>query len=92
MAKARFHNEWFRPVSLKGRKSCPTCRRQLQAGSIWSWGEYRRAQWYTVKYFCQQCFAEEVQKPLLAHTNGCGCAVLLCGRDGPLPEWLTLLP
>lgn len=89
--RQRSHNEWFRTVSLGGRKSCPGCGEKLESGeSIWSWGEYLRAKWRTVKHFCKKCYPEQVQKPLLSHTGGCGCTVNLCGRGERLPTWLTL--
>ena len=87
----RSHNEWFRPVSLSNRKSCPCCKTKLQPNeSIWSWGEYHNAKWRTVKYFCQSCFPKEVKEPLLSHGNKCGCDISLVARSEPLPEWLTL--
>ena len=58
MAKVREHNEYFRTVSLSNRKSCPNCSVKLAMGEqIWSWGNYVRAKWYTVQYFCCNCFA-----------------------------------
>lgn len=89
--RQREHNEWFRTVSLGGRKSCPGCGEKLESGeSIWSWGEYVRAKWHTVMHFCKKCYATRVQKPLVAHTGGCGCTVNLIGKGEPLPVWLTL--
>ena len=89
--KLRQHNEWFRPISLGNRKSCPTCKNKLKPREmIWSWGEYHNAKWRTVKHFCSQCFAEEVRKPLLEHTGDCGCTINLVVREAPQPEWLTL--
>ena len=90
-AKVRSHNEHFRQVSLGNRKSCPTCRCKLAENeSVWSWGEYVRAKWHTVKHFCRECFEEEVRVPLLGHAGDCGCNIVLCGYHGKLPEWLTL--
>jgi len=92
MPKTRSHNEWFMPVSLGKRKSCPTCKAKLPAGeSPWAWGEYagfRR----TVKHFCRACFQAEVVALLVEHGGKCGCTIELCARSGygPLPEWLTL--
>ena len=89
--KQRTHNEWFRPVSLGNRKSCPTCHKRLLAGeSIWSWGEYRIAKWRTIKHFCYQCFRKEVLEPLLSHTDDCGCRIELCSNGSSLPMWLRL--
>ena len=87
--KVRTHNEWFRPVFLSGRKSCPTCHCKLRdLESIWSWGEYRYAKWRTVKHFCCQCFRREVLAPLMAHTDDCGCKIEFCGQGCSLPVWL----
>ena len=90
MAKQRQHNEWFRTVSLGGRKSCPTCGAKLNGEPIWSWGEYVRAKWRTVKHFCKECAAKEVLQPLAAHADGCGCVVNLTSNCDRLPEWLVL--
>lgn len=91
MAKQRVHNEYFRPVSLGGRKSCPTCRGKLKPGeSIWSWGEYIRAKWHTVDYFCKECFAERVLPLLERHMGECGCSFKLNAYHCQLPEWLEL--
>lgn len=91
MANQRNHNEWFRTVSLGGRKSCPTCREKLEPGeSIWTWGEYVCAKWRNVKHFCKLCFSEQVQKPLLAHAGDCGCSITLQIKDWERPAWLTL--
>lgn len=88
--KVRLHNEWFRTVSLNNRKSCPCCKERLAEGeSIWSWGEYVRAKWRTVKYFCKSCFEKEVVDPLMEHTHGCGCNIELRFQS-PQPDWLKL--
>ena len=98
--KQREHNEWFRPVSLGNRKSCPSCKRKLPIvpvglgltarEQVWSWGEYVNAKWRTVDYFCQECFRENVAAKLLAHTGDCGCTINLIGYRCELPDWLTL--
>ena len=76
--KERSHNEWFRTVSLNGRKSCPECKVKLEPGeSIWSWGEYHNAKWRTVMRFCHACFINRVQIPLQEHVGTCGCKVEL---------------
>jgi hypothetical protein len=92
MPRIREHNEYFRTVSLSGRKSCPSCSEKLEPGeSIWSWGNYVRIRWVTVTHFCKKCFPERVRARLNGHTNGCGCTVNLKGYCGErLPEWLTL--
>jgi hypothetical protein len=91
MAKPRSHNEWFRTVSLGGRKSCPTCSAKLPPGeSVWSWGEYVRAKWRTITHFCVGCAKARVLDRLTAHTDDCGCTVNLCGRGERLPDWLKL--
>lgn len=89
--KVRTHNEWFRPVSLGNRKSCPTCcLKLLPEESVWSWGEYVRAKWRTVAYFCKQCFESRVRTPLVAHGGDCGCEINLVGYHCKLPDWLAL--
>lgn len=90
MPKVRQHNEWFRTVSLGGRKSCPNCRAKLNGGSIWVWGEYIRAKWHNVKYFCQSCYETEVKAPLENHAGDCGCQINMVGYHTNLPDWLTL--
>ena len=91
MAKPRAHNEWFTTVSLGNRKSCPCCKAKLEPGeSIWSWGEYLRAKWHTVKHFCKNCYKEEVLAPLMKHTDGCGCTVNICMKSATRPGWLKL--
>jgi len=90
MAKQRNHNEWFREVSLGGRKSCPCCRAKLQPGeSIWSWGQYVVGKWQTIKHFCKSCFVEEVATELTDHTATCGCTVSLQFQSRQ-PQWLRL--
>lgn len=89
--KVRQHNEWFRPVLLNNRKSCPCCKTKLtQSELIWSWGEYRYGKWTTVKHFCRSCFESEVQKPLSSHTDDCGCQVNLIVKSIIQPDWLQL--
>lgn len=85
------HNEYFRTVSLGGRKSCPCCKAKLSAGEqIWSWGEYQRATWYTVQHFCKECWLE-VENRLQAHAFQCRCTFQLVGYGGErLPVWLSL--
>lgn len=91
MAKQRNHNEWFTTVSLGKRKSCPCCKAKLESGeSIWSWGEYVRAKWRTVKHFCKNCFVDEVQTPLASHTGDCGCTVSLVFKGASQPDWLVM--
>lgn len=86
--KQKIHNEWFRPVSLGNRKSCPNCKVKL-TGSIWSWGEYVRAKWRTIQYFCEDCFPS-INKLLIDHSKDCGCNFALKGYNCSLPEWLNL--
>jgi len=89
--KVRQHNEWFRSISLGGRKSCPCCKTKLELGeSIWSWGEYHNAKWRTIKHFCSACYATEVRDLLIKHTDGCGCTINLVIKDSIKPAWLTL--
>lgn len=90
MAKQRIHREWFRPVSLGGRKSCPNCRSKLEEGeSVWSWGEYVRAKWRTVAHLCRSCWHAAAEE-LVKHKDGCGCTFELVGYRCDLPEWMTL--
>lgn len=89
--KTRNHNEWFTPVSLGGRKSCPLCKERLPVGEVvWSWGEYHAGRWNTVKHFCSCCFRREVLELLLTHQRQCGCEITLVGKQCTLPDWLTL--
>lgn len=89
-SRNRLHNEWFRTVSLGGRKSCPCCRTKLESGEeIWSWGEYIIGKWRTVKHFCKSCFQQEVAEPLIRHKDDCGCRIELVVR-GIKPEWMSL--
>lgn len=93
MAKNRVHNEYFRTVSLGGRKSCPRCHAKLEGEKIWSWGEYVSAKWRTVTHFCGKCFAKNVRPLLVDHAKNCGCQFDLIGYQGErLPVWLTLDP
>jgi hypothetical protein len=90
--KQRTHNEWFRPIARKAK--CSTCNHVIDKDDcLWSWGEYVNAKWRTVKHFCQHCFVEQVQTPLVEHTNGCGCEVTICFKGinhNNIPDWLTL--
>jgi hypothetical protein len=92
MAKVKVHNEWFRPIKLGNRKSCPTCK--YRTTKFYSWGEYHAIRWYTVKHFCEHCFNEQVKKPLLKHADPCGCDIQLQWRGDfytpRKPTWLTL--
>lgn len=91
MPKIREHNEWFRSVKMGGGKSGPCCPAKLEPNEfIWSWGEYIRVKWHTVKHFCKNCFEKEVQKPLVDHAGPCGCTINLIGKGEKLPEWLKL--
>lgn len=91
MPKNRVHNEWFRPVSCGGRKSCPNCKAKLAPGeSIWSWGNYVIAKWRTIMHFCKDCFPNDVAKKLTDHTDECGCSVQFITKGAPRPEWLTV--
>lgn len=90
MARQRNHNEWFRPVSLNNRKSCPNCKAKLGFGEwVWSWGEYIYAKFNRVQYVCKQCWPE-VRDKLNSHTDGCGCKVTLVVMGAPQPNWMTL--
>lgn len=90
--KQQIHKEWFRKVSMGGRKSCPTCRAKLGDGeSVWVWGNYVCARWRNVAYFCRACYAVEVAQPMIEHAGPCGCVFQYVGYQGTkLPEWLTL--
>ncbi len=90
MAKQRQHNEWFRPVSLGNRKSCPECHVKLAHNeSIWSWGQYVNAKWRTIKYFCKECWPA-IRGELNEHTGDCGCVVNLQMYHCTGPDWLSL--
>lgn len=88
MPKLRQHNQYFRTVTAR---TCNCGAQYKEGGHVWSWGEYVRAKWYTVKWFCEKCFHYEVKDLLTGHTDTCGCKVNLVGYQGQqLPEWLTL--
>jgi len=73
------------------RKSCPNCGDKLEESEwVYSWGEYINVKWNTVTHFCKHCFQKDVQQRLIAHRDGCGCDFDLIGKDGELPDWLTL--
>jgi hypothetical protein len=87
---SRIHREWFRPVSLGNRKSCPKCHEKLAPSElIWSWGEYHVCKWRTVAHFCVACWPE-LRERLLAHRNSCGCEFTLVPYHCILPSWLSL--
>lgn len=89
--KQRNHNEWFRPVSCGGRKSCPKCQAKLGKNeSIWSWGNYINAKWHTITYFCKECFQTRVADHLLEHAGECGCSITLVMYHADQPRWLRL--
>ncbi len=88
--KQRIHREWFRPVSLGNRKSCPDCHAKLHNDCIWSWGEYVNGKWRTIQYFCRGCFPS-IQERLLWHGEGCGCIFELVGYHCLLPLWISLV-
>ncbi len=91
MPKTRQHNEWFRTVSLGGRRSCPTCKCKLEPGeSVWTWGEYIRAKWRNIGHFCKACWETEVAGRLRDHTGDCGCTVNLVMYHAIRPDWMTL--
>ena len=87
--KQRVHREWFRAVSLGGRKTCPCCGEKLDGGDIWTWGQYVRAKFRAIKHFCEKCWPQ-IRDELNEHTGGCGCTVELVGKGCSLPTWLTL--
>ena len=86
MAKQRVHREWFRPLT---KTTCDCGQRNVQ---VWSWGNYIRARWNTVKHFCQGCFNDQVVSDLRKHTGECGCTIQLVPYHCQLPAWLTLNP
>lgn len=82
--KDRVHREWFRKIS---KTTCPCgCKKK----EVYSWGQYIRARWNTVKYFCSECFSD-IKNDLLDHKGDCGCSFELIGYQGQrLPDWLNL--
>lgn len=91
--KDRVHREHFRPVLLSGRKSCPACK--AKTTQFFSWGEYVRAKWRTVKHFCQLCYPNDVEKELVRHALACGCTFELVPHGFPMvrmPGWVQLPP
>jgi hypothetical protein len=84
------HNEYFRAVSLGGRKSCPHCHSRLAPQEqIWSWGEYQRGKWYTVQHLCRACWPPVLER-LRQHAFQCRCTFVLVGYHTALPAWLCL--
>lgn len=56
-------NIYLRTVSLNNRKTCPTCKIKLEKDeSIYSSGEYIRAKWRNIEFFCFNCFKEFNEK------------------------------
>jgi hypothetical protein len=56
-------NVYLRTVSLKNRKSCPTCKIKLEENeSIYSSGEYIHAKWRNIEHFCKNCFNDFNEK------------------------------
>ena len=54
-------NLWFRPVSLGGRKSCPTCYAKVRPNEeLHSWVEYVNGKARLVDHFCRSCFGRIV--------------------------------
>lgn len=51
-------NIYVRTVKLNNRKICPTCLNKLENELIYFSGEYIRAKWNTIGYFCIRCFDE----------------------------------
>lgn len=51
-------NIYIRTVKLNNRKTCPTCNIRLNDEKIYSSGEYIRAKWNGLGYFCVKCFNE----------------------------------
>lgn len=62
-AKVKVVNQWFRPVSLNDRKTCPTCKAKVRPNEIHSWVVYRNAKARLVDYFCRSCYKEIVCEP-----------------------------
>lgn len=96
MSKPRetIHREWFRTISMGGRKSCPRCKTKLETGeSIWQWGNYINVKWHNVLSvgFCKACYQETVAKPMIEHAGPCGCTFEYVGYQGvKLPPWMVL--
>lgn len=88
------HKEWFQATAY-GVCNCGSNKRaRLQAGkdaTVYSWGEYVRANWRTVQRVCEVCFQGSIIPQLRAHAAPCGCSFLLVPRSGhSLPPWITL--
>jgi len=88
----RKHKEWFRPVLLRGRKSCPNCNHKLpDRERVWSWGQYNRSTWKTIMHFCKHCFIQDIKPNLERHVVSCDCSVeLVAYSNNLLPEWLNI--
>ena len=87
----RVHGEYFQAIT---RKSCPCGSNSVRGGvkhQVYAWGEYVRAKWRTVDYFCEKCFQTRVIPQLIAHAGGCGCTFELRARSGhSIPSWIRM--
>lgn len=76
------------------RKACPCGSNSKRGGiknQVYAHGEYARASWRTVNYFCEKCFHTRVVPQLVNHAGGCGCTFELKARVGhSLPAWLKM--
>ncbi len=55
----RIYNLWLSNVSLRGRKTCPSCGEKTQL--ILSLGEYVSGKYRRATYCCALCLVESVQ-------------------------------
>lgn len=85
------HNEYFQPVV---RKACPCGSNSKRGGTkhqVFGWGEYVRATYRTIDYFCEVCFQTRVVPRLTRHAKECGCEFNLMVRSGhSIPQWIRM--
>lgn len=84
-AKApRVHREWF---NMLVKTKCPDCG--TRNTTVYSWGEYVRAKYRAVRYFCDspECHTPIVEA-LKQHQRECGCQFELVGKNCQVPSYL----
>lgn len=88
-------NIWAGPVSLRGRKSCPNCKRKLVAPQerIWAMGMYvcgkfRKFSRSTEAHCCRECFTRFDRQMFLGLFWVEGKNYAYKGRHATLPWWM----
>lgn len=84
MAKVKVYNIWLSEVSLRGRKTCPTCKIRLDpSNSVVSIGNYTCGIYRYYFYACRECYIDKINE---AYIKG---VYKLCTRTGCTVRWLT---